>query len=103
MHRQVREIPWERLSVDTDGVNQYQVSKFLTVPFTRALAQRLAGSGVTANAADPGFVPTGLGRGATGAFKIFLTLATTPTPARSRPARWHRTTRPPSDCGSSAS
>jgi retinol dehydrogenase-12 len=75
MHRQVREIPWDQLGVDTPGLNQYQMSKLLTVLFTRALARRLSGTGVTANAADPGFVRTGLGRGATGAFKIFLTLA----------------------------
>jgi NAD(P)-dependent dehydrogenase (short-subunit alcohol dehydrogenase family) len=75
MHRQVRVVPWQRLGVETDGVNQYQVSKLLSVLFTRALSHRLAGTGVTANAADPGFVRTGLGRGATGAFKLFLTLA----------------------------
>lgn len=75
MHRRVREIPWERLGEDTDKVNLYQVTKLLTVLFTRALAQRLAGTGVTANVADPGFVRTGLARGATGAVKVFLTLA----------------------------
>lgn len=55
-----------------DMMRAYQQSKMANILFTRALAQRLDGTGVTANAADPGFVATGLGRDAQGSFKAFL-------------------------------
>jgi NAD(P)-dependent dehydrogenase (short-subunit alcohol dehydrogenase family) len=85
-HRQVRAVPWDRLGAE--GINQYPVSKLLTVLFTRGLARRLDGTGVTANAADPGFVRTGLGRGATGGFRILLTLT---RPFQATPAAGART------------
>jgi len=50
----------------------YSATKLLTVLFTAELHRQLAGSGVTANAADPGFVRSGLGRDATGGFGLFL-------------------------------
>lgn len=56
----------------------YQQSKTANRLFTVALAKRLAGSGVTANGADPGFVRTELGRDARGSMKAFL-LAARPT------------------------
>jgi NAD(P)-dependent dehydrogenase (short-subunit alcohol dehydrogenase family) len=40
----------------------YGRSKLANILFTRELARRLAGSGVTANALHPGFVATGLGQ-----------------------------------------
>lgn len=53
----------------------YATTELLTILFTTELARRLAGSGVTANAADPGFARTGLGRDAPAGFRVFLTLA----------------------------
>lgn len=52
----------------------YTATKLLTVMFTNELAGRLAGSGVVANTADPGFVRTALGRDAPGGFGMFLNL-----------------------------
>ena len=43
------------------GWKAYQRSKLANVLFTRALARRLEGSGVTANTLHPGFVATGFG------------------------------------------
>jgi NAD(P)-dependent dehydrogenase (short-subunit alcohol dehydrogenase family) len=46
----------------------YGRSKLANVLFTRELARRLAGTGVTANCLHPGFVATGLGQRAGGVF-----------------------------------
>ena len=54
--------------------DSYQTSKLLNVLFVRELARRLEGTGVTANAADPGFVRTNLGRHAAGGRRMLLTL-----------------------------
>lgn len=43
------------------GWKAYQRSKLANILFTRELARRLAGSGVTANCLHPGFVATGFG------------------------------------------
>lgn len=53
MHRQVRHIPWD----DLPGATTYPLSKLLNILFGYELARRLAGTGLTANIADPGFVP----------------------------------------------
>lgn len=45
-----------------DGQRAYSQSKLANVVFTYALARRLAGSGVTANAVHPGVVRTNFGR-----------------------------------------
>ncbi len=44
-----------------NGWKAYQRSKLANILFTRALARRLAGTGVTANCLHPGFVKTGFG------------------------------------------
>src|SRR6202030_3608316 len=44
-----------------EGMEAYCRSKLANVLFTRQLAARLAGSGVTANAAHPGVVRSGFG------------------------------------------
>jgi len=54
--------------------DSYRTSKLLNVLFVRELARRLQGSGITANAADPGFVRTNLGRYATAGRHMLLTL-----------------------------
>lgn len=53
----------------------YKRSKLCNILFTRALARRLAGSGVTANALHPGFVATNFGSNNGGLFRIGLGLA----------------------------
>ncbi len=68
VHRRVKAVDWDHLG-------DYSVTKLCNVWFTREFARRFPDAGVTANAADPGFVRTGLGRGATGSFKVFLTLS----------------------------
>jgi len=55
-----------------NGLQAYKNSKAANLMFTYELARRLEGSGVTANAVDPGFVPsTDLMRSASGAQKFF--------------------------------
>jgi NAD(P)-dependent dehydrogenase (short-subunit alcohol dehydrogenase family) len=84
-HRQVKAIPWADLPRGSDmtALQAYQTSKLLNVLFTYELARRLAGTRVTANCADPGFVRTQLGRDATGPFRVFLRLT---RPWQSSPA-----------------
>jgi len=62
----------------------YQTSKLLNILFVRDLARRLAGTGITANAADPGFVRTNLGRYASGGRRMLLTAS---RPMQSSPER----------------
>jgi retinol dehydrogenase 12 len=54
--------------------DSYQTSKLLNILFVRELARRLQGTGITANAADPGFVKTNLGRYAAGRRRVLLTV-----------------------------
>ena len=53
----------------------YGRSKLANILFTRELARRLAGTGVTANAIHPGFVSTGLGQRPGGLFGAVVGLA----------------------------
>lgn len=53
----------------------YKRSKLCNILFTRALARRLAGSGVTANALHPGFVATSFGNNNRGVFRLGLGVA----------------------------
>ncbi|MHB8133715.1 MAG: SDR family oxidoreductase [Anaerolineaceae bacterium] len=46
-----------------NGWRAYSESKLMNINFTRVLAQRLKGTGVTANALHPGFVATNFGHG----------------------------------------
>lgn len=55
-----------------DMMTSYPQSKTANRLFTVELAKRLAGTGATANGADPGFVATNLGRDTRGSFKEFL-------------------------------
>ncbi len=64
--------------------DSYQTSKLLNILFVRELARRLAATGITANAADPGFVRTNLGRYASGGRRMLLTVS---RPMQSSPER----------------
>jgi retinol dehydrogenase 12 len=79
VHTQVKTVDW-------DNLGTYPATKLCNILFTRALAKRL--DGVTANAAHPGFVNSGLGRGASGSWKLFLALA---RPFMTSPAKGART------------
>src|SRR5258708_7113840 len=59
-----------------DSWRSYANSKLANILFTRELARRLDGTGVTANCAHPGVVRTGFGREG----KPLLRLGTTPPP-----------------------
>jgi NAD(P)-dependent dehydrogenase (short-subunit alcohol dehydrogenase family) len=50
--------------------DSYRTSKLLNILFVRELARRVERIGITANAADPGFVRTNIGRHATGGRRI---------------------------------
>src|SRR5215218_6373447 len=52
--------------------DSYRTSKLLNILFVRELSRRLQGKGITANAADPGYVRTNLGRHATGGRHVLL-------------------------------
>ena len=53
----------------------YGRSKLANILFTRELARRLAGTGVTANCLHPGFVATGLGQRSGGVFALAVRFA----------------------------
>jgi NAD(P)-dependent dehydrogenase (short-subunit alcohol dehydrogenase family) len=54
--------------------DSYKTSKLLNILFVHELARRLEGTGITANAADPGFVRTNLGRHVAGGRRVMLML-----------------------------
>ena len=58
-----------------DGYKAYGRSKLCNILFTRALARRLAGSGVTANCLHPGFVATRFGDQAGGWMSLAIRAA----------------------------
>ena len=64
-HRRAKSIDWEaqrRPATSTGAIDEYSVSKLANVLFTKELARRLAGSGVTAYALHPGVVATEIWR-----------------------------------------
>jgi len=67
----------------------YQQSKLANVLFTRELARRLAGRGVTANALHPGAVASGFGRNGRGFFSRLVVLG---APFLASPEKGARTT-----------
>jgi retinol dehydrogenase-12 len=73
-HKQVKQMPWDDLqgAGEFKPLQAYDRTKLMNVWFTRTLAERLAGSTITANAVSPGFVATGLARHATGPFAFFI-------------------------------
>jgi retinol dehydrogenase 12 len=58
-----------------DSWRSYANSKLANILFTRELARRLDGTGVTANCAHPGVVRTGFGRQARPLLKLGITIA----------------------------
>ena len=73
-HRWVRAIPWDDLQgeIRFNPIEQYNLTKLYLVLFTRELARRAPA--VVVSCVSPGFLRTGLGRDARGAFRAFLTL-----------------------------
>jgi NAD(P)-dependent dehydrogenase (short-subunit alcohol dehydrogenase family) len=63
------------LERDWDGWRSYANSKLANILFTRELARRLEGTGVTANCAHPGVVRTGFGRQARPILRLGITIA----------------------------
>jgi NAD(P)-dependent dehydrogenase (short-subunit alcohol dehydrogenase family) len=57
------------------ALTAYGRSKLANILFTRELARRLAGTGVTANCLHPGFVATGLGQRDAGFFGAMMRVA----------------------------
>jgi NAD(P)-dependent dehydrogenase (short-subunit alcohol dehydrogenase family) len=57
------------------ALTAYGRSKLANILFTRELARRLAGTGVTANCLHPGFVATHLGQGDGGFFAMMVRLS----------------------------
>jgi retinol dehydrogenase 12 len=85
VHTQVRMV--DLTSVVTGAPltpDSYRTSKLLNILFVRELARRVEGIGITANAADPGFVRTSLGRHATGGRRMLQTVT---RPMQSSPER----------------
>lgn len=71
-----------------DGFKAYARSKMCNVLFTRELARRLEGRGVTVNALHPGVVNTNLGDESTGLLKVGMKLV---KPLLTSPAKGART------------
>lgn len=57
------------------GWSAYSQSKLANILFTRELARRLAGTGVTANSLHPGVIATGFGADASGLLRLGFRLA----------------------------
>jgi NAD(P)-dependent dehydrogenase (short-subunit alcohol dehydrogenase family) len=72
-HRRAR-LDFDRLQ-EQKGARGYGTTKLCNILFTRELARRLEGSGVTANCLHPGFVATRFGDDAGGALRMGLAIA----------------------------
>jgi NAD(P)-dependent dehydrogenase (short-subunit alcohol dehydrogenase family) len=57
------------------GLMAYKRSKLANIPFTRELARRLAGTGVTANCLHPGFVATRFGDNNRGFWRLGIAIS----------------------------
>jgi len=64
-----------QLVKDFSAMKAYSLSKLCNIPFTRELARRLHGTGVTANCLHPGFVATRFGDQSGGLISRFIGLA----------------------------
>jgi NAD(P)-dependent dehydrogenase (short-subunit alcohol dehydrogenase family) len=70
-------LEWDDLNLERGytGWTAYRRSKLANILFTRELARRLAGTGVTANCLHPGFVASRFGDNNRGAFRWGFSLA----------------------------
>jgi retinol dehydrogenase 12 len=85
VHSQVRMVDLN--SVVTGATltpDSYRTSKLLNILFIHEVARRLQGTGITANAADPGYARTNLGRHAAGGRRMLRTVT---RPIHSSPER----------------
>lgn len=72
-HRRAR-LDFDHLQ-EQQGVRGYGITKLCNILFTRELARRIAGTGVTANCLHPGFVATRFGDNARGALRTGIMIA----------------------------
>jgi NAD(P)-dependent dehydrogenase (short-subunit alcohol dehydrogenase family) len=72
-HRRGR-LDFDRLQ-EQKGLRGYGTTKLCNILFTRELARRLAGSGITANCLHPGFVATRFGDHAGGSLRTGIAIA----------------------------
>ena len=85
VHAQVRMVDLSSVVIGAPLTpDSYRTSKLLNILFVRELARRVERIGITANAADPGFVRTNLGRHATGGRRMLQNLT---RPMQSSPER----------------
>lgn len=75
-HRRVSGMDWDDLQMTRHWTSwrAYGQSKLANILFTRELARRLQGAGVTANCLHPGFVNSGFGRDLKGVMRFGLDL-----------------------------
>ena len=90
-HKQVKGVPWDDLQGEREfkPLATYNRTKLMNVWFTRTLAEKVAGTGITAVAVSPGFVKTDLARNARGPFAVFIRLV---APFQSTPEKGAETT-----------
>jgi NAD(P)-dependent dehydrogenase (short-subunit alcohol dehydrogenase family) len=72
-HRRAR-LAFDRLQ-EQKGMTGYSTTKLCNILFTRELARRIAGTGVTANCLHPGFVATRFGDSSGGAMRAGIAIA----------------------------
>ena len=72
-HRRAR-LAFDRLQ-EQKGMTGYGTTKLCNILFTRELARRIAGTGVTANCLHPGFVATRFGDSSGGAMRAGIAIA----------------------------
>ncbi|MGH8305244.1 MAG: SDR family oxidoreductase [Steroidobacteraceae bacterium] len=77
-HRRARFDFGDLMNARVGFLTAYQRSKLANLLFTRALARRLAGSGVTVNALHPGFVRSHLFHGSPALVRLVLATAARP-------------------------
>ena len=69
------DLQYEKKGYSGAGFPAYSQSKLANILFTRELARRLAGTGVTANSLHPGVIATGFGADASGLLRLGFRLA----------------------------